>query len=287
MRIFRAMHGLFALAVAAGLISLQPAPKAADRLAAPETIETASIASAIAKHPLRTKIPTSSDADEPFAALRPVDRGGPLWIKWHGVEREMAAEQSVLARCRMDSEACASPAARRFVAIIETARAREGRARIGEINRAINLAIRPMSDLAQHGVADVWSSPLATLTSGAGDCEDYAIAKFAALREIGFADDDLRLIVVRDLAAHEYHAVAAVRLDGQWLILDNRHMALVEARHATYEPLFSLRHQNAPVIVVAAKSDEGQSDIVTGSAATGSPGTPSATAAGSALPLLL
>jgi predicted transglutaminase-like cysteine proteinase len=287
MRIFRAVHGLVALAVAASLISLPPAAEAAERVALPEAIETASIASAIAKHPLRATSPASSDAGEPFAASRPVDYGGLLWIKWHSVERAMTTEQSMIVHCRINPEACASPAARRFLAIVEAARTREGRARVGEINRAINLAIRPMSDLAQHGVPDVWSSPLATLTSGAGDCEDYAIAKFAALREVGFADDDLRLLVVRDPAAHEYHAVAAVRLDGQWLILDNRRMALVEAGHMTYEPLFSLRHQDAPVIAVAARPDDGRSGIVTGNATAGSPGAPSAAAAISPLPLLL
>jgi hypothetical protein len=44
---------------------------------------------------------------------------------------------------------------------------REGRARLGEINRAINLAIRPIGDLAQHGQIDAWTSPL----RGLCDCE--------------------------------------------------------------------------------------------------------------------
>ena len=86
---------------------------------------------------------------------------------------------------------CVSPAALKFLDIVDAARLREGRARLGEINRAINLAIRPISDLAQHGQIDVWTSPLATLARGGGDCEDYAIAKFVALRRAGIAPDDL------------------------------------------------------------------------------------------------
>jgi predicted transglutaminase-like cysteine proteinase len=46
-----------------------------------------------------------------------------------------------------------------------------------QVNRAINLAIRPMSDLTQHGEIEVWSPPLVTFTSGAGDCEDYAMQR--------------------------------------------------------------------------------------------------------------
>jgi hypothetical protein len=47
--------------------------------------------------------------------------------------------------------------------------------------------------------------------------------------------------VVRDVRAGEEHAVAAARLDGHWLMLDNRRMAMVEDDAAqTYQPLFVL-----------------------------------------------
>ena len=95
-------------------------------------------------------------------------------------------------------------------------------------NRAINLAIRPTSDLAQWGVEDRWSSPLATLTSGRGDCEDYAIAKYVALIEAGVSDSDVRLIIVRDIATGEDHAVVAARLEEKWIVLDNRRLTLLE-----------------------------------------------------------
>ena len=71
-------------------------------------------------------------------------------------------------------------------------------------------------------------SPLATLARGGGDCEDYAIAKFVALRRAGLAPEDLRIVVLRDTIHGEDHAVAAARLDGHWLTLDNRRMAMVE-----------------------------------------------------------
>ncbi len=104
-----------------------------------------------------------------------------MWEKWLRVERKLDDERVQLALCDGDRDRCASPAALRFLAIVDNARSREGRARLGEINRAINLAIRPMSDEAQYGQLDVWSSPLVTFAHGAGDCEDYAIAKFVAL----------------------------------------------------------------------------------------------------------
>jgi predicted transglutaminase-like cysteine proteinase len=176
---------------------------------------------------------------EPFGLLISTLSAGGLHDKWLDVARKLDNERVQLALCDGDRERCVSPAALQFLAIVDQARAREGRARLGEINRAINLAIRPMSDLAQYGAIDVWSSPLVTFSNGAGDCEDYAIAKFAALRQAGIAPNDLRIVIMRDTIAGEDHAVAAARLDGHWLMLDNRRMAMVEDAYVrNYRPTF-------------------------------------------------
>src|ERR1700726_2624010 len=176
---------------------------------------------------------------EPFGLFASKLSGGGLREKWLGVERKLDDERVQLALCDGDRVRCVSPAALQFLAIVGNARAREWRARLGEINRAINLAIRPMSDLAQYGEIDVWSSPLVTFTHGAGDCEDYAIAKFVALRQAGISPDDLRIVIMRDTIRGEDHAVAAARLDGRWLMLDNRRMAMMEdADVRNYRPMF-------------------------------------------------
>jgi predicted transglutaminase-like cysteine proteinase len=176
---------------------------------------------------------------EPFGMSVSKVSAGALHEKWLGVERKLDDERVQLALCDGDRERCASPAALQLLAIVDGARARDGRARLGEINRAINLAIRPMTDMAQYGQIDVWSSPLVTFTSGAGDCEDYAIAKFVALRLAGMSPDDLRIVVLRDTINGEGHAVAMARLDQHWLTLDNRRMAMVEDSDArNIRPLF-------------------------------------------------
>jgi predicted transglutaminase-like cysteine proteinase len=164
---------------------------------------------------------------------------GALREKWLDVARKLDHDRVLLARCDGDRKRCAAPAALALLAIVDAGRLREGRARLGEINRAINLAIRPMSDLAQYGQDDVWSSPLVTFAHGAGDCEDYAIAKLEALRLAGIAPDDLRIVIMRDTVRGDDHAVAFARLDGHWLTLDNRRMAMVEdADVRNYQPLF-------------------------------------------------
>jgi len=176
--------------------------------------------------------------DQPFGLYTtPVYSGG-LLRKWLGVAHKLEDERVQLALCDGDRERCVSEAALKFLRIVDSGRQHDGRARLGEINRAINLAIRPMEDLAQWGKVDVWSSPLVTFNTGAGDCEDYAIAKYVALQMAGIPAEDLRIVVVLDLNG-EGHAVASVRLDGHWLILDNQRMAMVEdVNERTYRPRF-------------------------------------------------
>ncbi len=177
-------------------------------------------------------------SDEPFGLYVQRVYSGGLLRKWLGVAHKLEDERVQLALCDGDRERCVSEAALKFLRIVDRGRQRDGLARVGEINRAINLAIRPMEDLAQYGEVDVWSSPLVTFNTGAGDCEDYAIAKYVALQMAGISAEDLRIAVVLELNG-EGHAVASVRLDGNWLILDNQRMAIVEDVNArTYHPRF-------------------------------------------------
>ena len=171
--------------------------------------------------------PPTPPVAEPFGlAVTPV-WFGKILTNWSGAEAGIRADEATLRRCRDDAQHCPR-AARSFLAIVAQGRAQTGRARIGIINRAVNMAIEPMSDMAQWGVPDRWSTPLETFTTRRGDCEDYAIAKYVALTEAGVSAQDVKLIIVRNLAANEDHAVVAVRDGDAWTILDNRWLTLVK-----------------------------------------------------------
>ncbi|MFZ0353411.1 MAG: transglutaminase-like cysteine peptidase, partial [Pseudolabrys sp.] len=160
------------------------------------------------------------------------------------------ADEKTIAACHSNESTC-SHAARRFLSIVKLGRKHEGRARLGWLNRAVNMTIKPASDWAQYGDADYWASPLQTLGSEAGDCEDYAIVKYVALRELGVGADDLRVVIVRDDKRLTDHAVVAVRYERKWLVLDNRTMAILNTEDArNYRPLFALN--STRVLAVAA-----------------------------------
>ncbi|HWK95689.1 MAG TPA: transglutaminase-like cysteine peptidase [Pseudolabrys sp.] len=176
--------------------------------------------------------------------------------KWKSLQANIALETRIAAMCRQMPEACPASTAR-FLAIVDAARETQGRARAGLINRAVNLAIRFSRDTAQFGVPDVWQSPLMTFASGSGDCEDYAIAKYVALREAGMSADDLKLVIVHNERNGEDHAVTAARIDGEWLVLDNRTMLmLTDAQASDLKPLIALGEDAPkPVLVQDAGLD--------------------------------
>ena len=185
---------------------------------------------------------------EPFGQIAVTITSGDSLNRWRFVENEIDAEAAIVDRCLTQQECTA--AAREFLDIVAQGHARTGLARVGVINRAVNLAIAPESDIDQWGVPDRWSPPLETLTTGHGDCEDYAIAKYAALLRAGISKEDVKLVIVHKRLADEEHAVAAVRVGDQWFILDNRTQVLVpdlDVRGAT--PLVVLDSGGAKIFV--------------------------------------
>jgi predicted transglutaminase-like cysteine proteinase len=218
---------------------------------------------------------------EPFGLAASSLPSGGLRDKWSAVQHQLEDEMVQLALCEGDRDGCVSQAALKFLDIVDVARTRNGRARFGEINRAINLSIRATGDLAQYGQPDVWSSPLATFERGGGDCEDYAIAKFVALRRAGIVPDDLRIVIMRDTVRDEDHAVAAARLDGRWLLLDNRRMAMIlDSDIRNYRPTFVIgqhgvmRYADSPLFATAS---EHKASLVEGTLST--PAAPSSISA--------
>lgn len=185
---------------------------------------------------------------EPFGlfTFRAPENG--LWRKWRGLESDLAREQSVLEQCRESAAGCPSQAAQ-FLRLIGAVKSKSGRDRLDEANRAVNQAIRYVSDFAQHGEPDRWTAPLATFATGKGDCEDYAIAKYIALSEAGFPREDLRLVLGRDRAIRQDHAVLAARLDGHWLILDSRRSELIDdGELGNFTPMFAINDRGVQLL---------------------------------------
>jgi predicted transglutaminase-like cysteine proteinase len=186
---------------------------------------------------------------------------GDVSSKWHAIEVEIEQEEAVLAHCGTE-QACPA-AARGLLDIVAEGANRTGRARVGLINRAVNLALIPTSDEAQWGVADHWSPPFETLQTHRGDCEDYAIVKYVALLQAGLSRDDLKIVILRNFSPNEDHAVLAARVDEEWLILDNRTLVLVRDQDMVRaQPEFLLDQDGAHRLISSNRAAAGPRSAV-------------------------
>jgi predicted transglutaminase-like cysteine proteinase len=211
--------------------------------------------------PQTTRPNAATESDQqapPLFGMETEPVAGEVAAKWRAVESEIDREQQVLARCRA-REAC-PVAAQNLLDIVAEGAGRSGLARVGLINRAVDLAITPTSDEAQWGVDDHWSPPFETLQTRRGDCEDYAIVKYVALLQAGLSRDDVKIVILRNLRPNEDHAAVAARVDGQWLILDNRHLALVRDMELVGSiPKFALDEDGAQRFVPSNRTGPGPS----------------------------
>lgn len=124
-------------------------------------------------------------------------------------------------------------------------RSQRGAAQINQL-RAANDFInqwRYRTDAFNYDKSDYWASP-AEFFSRSGDCEDYAIAKYVTLRQMGFGAEQLRLVVVKDVKRGLAHAVLAAYVDGDVFILDNvTNDIRSQATVAEYVPYYSVNEQ--------------------------------------------
>lgn len=98
-----------------------------------------------------------------------------------------------------------------------------------KVNRTVNREIEPLGDMEQWGVVERWTLP----TTGAGDCEEYALLKRQRLARAGIPRRALLMTVVIDETGGG-HAILTVRTDRGDFILDNKRDAILDWRSTGY-----------------------------------------------------
>lgn len=93
---------------------------------------------------------------------------------------------------------------------------------LSDVNRMLNRV--PFVDDSVHWrEADYWATPAESIGSNGADCEDFSIAKYFLLKELGVPIARLRLTYVKSLKLNQPHMVLAYyeRPDAEPLVLDN------------------------------------------------------------------
>jgi len=132
-----------------------------------------------------------------------------------------------------------APQIRAWKAKLQSLKNSSPRDQIAAVNDYIN-DVSYVEDSRNYGTSDKWATPVEFFARG-GDCEDFAIAKYASLRALGFSTDQLRIAVVQDKIKNIPHAVLVVYTEQGPYVLDNQDKRLRSSTDVTrYKPIFSI-----------------------------------------------
>ena len=124
--------------------------------------------------------------------------------------------------------------------------------KLAEVNEYFNRKLRFVDDQANWGQNDYWATPVESLVRGAGDCEDFAIAKYFSLKFIGVPTNKLRITYVKARIGGPYSQVTQAHMvltyyatpDAEPLVLDNLVSEIRPAsRRGDLMPIFSFNSE--------------------------------------------
>jgi predicted transglutaminase-like cysteine proteinase len=97
------------------------------------------------------------------------------------------------------------------------------RQKLEKVNNFFNGNVAFVDDIDIYGVEDYWATPIEFLATGAGDCEDFAIAKFFTLKTMGVGESKLNITYVKALSYNIHHMVLTYYPEpgAEPLVLDN------------------------------------------------------------------
>jgi predicted transglutaminase-like cysteine proteinase len=160
---------------------------------------------------------------------------------------EFRLSESLLQRAHDDYGYFARNRLVKWQDLINQNRNRAEREKLDLVNDFFNGTILATTDRRQWGAEDYWATPVETLVARAGDCEDFVIAKYFTLRELGVPDERLRLTYVRALRLGEPHMVLTwyETRDADPLVLDNVSRAIRPAsQRSDLVPVYSFNGEN-------------------------------------------
>ena len=107
--------------------------------------------------------------------------------------------------------------------LIRQDRSKTDREKLEKVNHFFNSRIRFANDMDVWGTQDYWATPIEFLCKGAGDCEDFAIAKYFTLKAMGVEDGKLRITYVKAIQYNIHHMVLTYysEPEAEPLVLDN------------------------------------------------------------------
>ncbi len=159
--------------------------------------------------------------------------------QWTRVLAAMQAEEPAFDRCVASPVECGSPVLKNWRRIITSATSLGRRDKLAAVNDFFNRWPYKL-DTEVYGLSEYWATPREFMTRS-GDCEDYSIAKYFALRKLGFNKEEMRIVILMDEIRGIGHAVLAIYDDDDILILDSlSNLILSHSMYKHYVPQYSM-----------------------------------------------
>jgi predicted transglutaminase-like cysteine proteinase len=151
--------------------------------------------------------------------------------QWSRVVSAMGTAGPAFNSCAADAANCNTSVRKKWRSIVVSARGLPYKDRAKAVNQSFNGWPYKL-DMEVWGVREYWATPREFI-SRSGDCEDYSIAKYYALRNVGYSKDEVRIVALKDTIRGFGHAVLAVYSGNDILILDN--LSMIVASHTRYK----------------------------------------------------
>jgi len=142
--------------------------------------------------------------------------------------------------------------------LIEDSKQLPEREKLEVVNQFFNRNVQFIDDIMLWGKEDYWATPAEMLAIGAGDCEDYSIAKYFTLKALGVDEDKLRITYVKAVELDQAHMVLTYYETNRSvpLVLDNLIIEIEPAsRRNDLVPVYSF---NGAGLWLAKSRGEGQ-----------------------------
>jgi len=208
--------------------------------------------------------PALGQEKDPFGLtpVKDMERFPIVVREWETMPKKLAYDAMLMDLCRYEPGMC-SRSAKIALNLVERVKGLNEFERLREVDYEINRHLGYITDLEQWGPTEPsqpgkaarserWTSPLEVLTSGKGDCEDYANLKLFILWQAGIPLANMRLVVIEysDPDLSEVHSVLAAKpAMGRWFVLD------IPLRYALdYKVLYGLQPYEVPVHPMVAEA---------------------------------
>jgi len=162
--------------------------------------------------------------------------------RWLNVKASFPNLADAAAKCDARIEDCRSQQMTLWRTKIAELQQANKRVQLQKINRFLN-GWKHIPEDDKSNSPTQWVLPLDFVTNGGGP-QDFAVMKYASLKELGFDPDNMRIVIANDVLRNRAHAILSVKLHGRSYILDSLNDTLLDERLVNYYvPLYSVNEK--------------------------------------------